>query len=93
MNFKTNERGGWIVPDLTLLPRSTHIPAFSEIGDYCKLDDGCMLGNCCTLGEGCKLGNCCTLGAEKILGIHGLGYGAKQHVARSVWEQAKGISL
>ena len=66
--FELNRMGGWIVPQGTTLEAGTDIPAFSTLGNDCKLGNGCTLGNYCklgngcTLGDGCTLGNCCTFG-------------------------------
>jgi len=68
MKYEVNERGGWIVPDKSVIGAGTNIPAHSTLGnectlgDWCKLGDWCMLGDWCTLGDGCKLGDWCKLG-------------------------------
>ena len=64
MQFKTNARGGWVIPAYTSIPARTSIPAWSEIGAYCTLGDGCVLGAGCTLGNGCTLGHGCELRAN-----------------------------
>ena len=39
--FNTNNLGGWIIPAGTEIEAETGIPRYSEIGDACKIGDGC----------------------------------------------------
>ena len=64
MKFKVNNLGGWIVPINTALAANAVIPAYSTLGDHCKLGCGCKLGDGCKLGCDCKLGCGCDLGCD-----------------------------
>ena len=72
MDFKLNDKGGWIIPPQTTISDDTKIPAWSTLDYGCKLGNGCTLGDYCTLGYGCTLGDRCTLGGRCTLG-----YGCK----------------
>lgn len=39
--FKTNDKGGWIVPDGTEIPACSVVPAYSTLGNGCKLGSNC----------------------------------------------------
>lgn len=62
-----NKDGGKICPtgDYTEI---RYFPAFTELGNGCKLGIGCTLGIDCKLGDKCKLGNGCDLGNGCKLG-------------------------
>ena len=49
--FELNRMGGWIVPQGTTLEAGTDIPAFSALGDGCKLGDDYTVRYRCTLGN------------------------------------------
>jgi hypothetical protein len=72
MNFKTNKKGGWIVPPFTVISAWTVVPDSSEFGYGCTLGYGCTFGNVCTFGSGCTFGNVCTFGYDCKFG-----YGCK----------------
>lgn len=45
MDFKLNEKGGWIIPKGANIPSWTVIPDYSELGNFCNF------GSCCKFGE------------------------------------------
>jgi hypothetical protein len=51
MNYKINEKGGWIIPNGGEL--YVDAPDFSEIGSYCEIGSGCKIGDGCEIGDGC----------------------------------------
>lgn len=62
MKYKTNERGGWIIPSGSSVPGGTTIPPNSESGPHCWFGPRCEFGHCCTFDRYCKFDHHCNFG-------------------------------
>lgn len=64
MDFPLNKRGGWIVPDETVIHYDIIVPPYSQFGYKCKFGDDCVFGDGCKFGEWCEFGDRCEFGDD-----------------------------
>lgn len=55
MTYPTNKRGGWIVPDRSIIASGTTIPSHSVFGNGCEIGNWCDIGDRCKIGDECKI--------------------------------------